>query len=58
MSPIRLFFFEFEYEMAPGDWYLEVYDGDTLLVQQKFTVVSETEGAELLGGCPEPNLTS
>ena len=55
---IRLFFFEIEYEMAPGDWYLEVYDGDILLVQQKFTVVSETEGAELLGGCPEPNLTS
>ncbi len=54
----RLFYFEFDYEMVPGDWWLEVHAEGTILVSHKFTVVPERAAVDLLSGCPAPNLTS
>lgn len=54
----RYFYFEFDYELAPGPWVMEVWLEDQLIVRQDFNVVSGEAAKEILRACPTENLTS
>lgn len=54
----RYFYFEFDYELAPGLWSMEVWLEDRMIVRQDFTVHGGAAARKILGQCPTEGLTS
>jgi len=55
---ITLYQFDFDYELLPGPWVIEAYDGDLLLFRANFTVVAPALVPELATLCGYENLLS
>lgn len=54
----RYFFFEYDYELAPGPWSMEVWLEDQLIIRQNFTVHEGAAARSILDQCPTEGLTS
>lgn len=54
----RYFYFEYEYELVPGPWSMEVWLDDRLIVRKDFTVHTGTVARALLDKCPTEGLSS
>lgn len=50
----RYFFFEFDYELAPGAWVMDVYLDDQLVARKGFTVVDPDTFTGAPDPCPGP----
>lgn len=55
---ITLYQFDFDYELLPGPWVIEAYDGDLLLYRANFTVVAPQMVPELATICGFEDLLS
>lgn len=54
----RYFYFEYDYELAPGLWTMEVWLDDRMIVRQDFTVHTGPAARKLLDQCPTEGLSS
>lgn len=54
----RYFYLEYDYELAPGPWAMEVWLDDELVVRQEFTVHTGPAARALLDRCPTEGLSS
>jgi hypothetical protein len=54
----RYFYLEYDYELAPGLWAMEVWLGDEMILRQEFTVHSGAAARALLDRCPTEGLSS
>ena len=54
----RYFYFEYDYELAPGPWSMEVWLDGRMIVRQDFTVHTGAAARELLDQCPTEGLSS
>jgi hypothetical protein len=54
----RYFYFEFDYELVPGPWSMEVWLDDRMIVRQDFTVHDGPAARRILDLCPTEGLTS
>lgn len=52
--------FEFDYELVPGDWLLELVDSDSgaVLMWQEFNIVPATDLPHIVQACSGPELVS
>ncbi len=55
---VTLYQFDFDYELVPGPWVIEAYDGDVLLYRANFNVVVPSLVPELASICGYENLLS
>ena len=54
----RYFYFEYDYELVPGPWTMEVFLGDELIVRQDFTVFDGPAARALMNACPADGMLS